>query len=80
MQVGETVLENRVSVAKVSSSSNMRDKTYTDEGIVLRAIYDIKDLGDIELVMNDEKTLPKTNLAYADSNQNVNEIPVKFSY
>ncbi|GIY62296.1 hypothetical protein CEXT_324531 [Caerostris extrusa] len=74
MQVGETVLENRVSVAKVSSS-NMRDKTYTDEGIVLRAIYDIKDLGDIELVVNDEKTLPKTNLAYADSNQNVNEMP-----
>ncbi|GFY37223.1 hypothetical protein TNIN_168041 [Trichonephila inaurata madagascariensis] len=51
----------------------MRDKSNEDPRIVLRAMYG-RNADDIDVVVN-EKSYQMTNLAYADSNQNVNEAP-----
>ncbi|XP_055952712.1 polyamine-transporting ATPase 13A3-like isoform X3 [Argiope bruennichi] len=53
----------------------MRDKSSEDDGVVLKAMYGLKDIGDIESTVKDGKSFPMTNLAFADSNQNVNDIP-----
>ncbi|GFQ91986.1 hypothetical protein TNCT_186901, partial [Trichonephila clavata] len=51
----------------------MRDKSNEDPRIVLRAMYG-RNADDVDVVVN-AKSYQRTNLAYADSNQNVNEVP-----
>ncbi|GFT49227.1 uncharacterized protein TNCV_4582401 [Trichonephila clavipes] len=53
----------------------MRDKSNEDPRIVLRAMYG-RNADDIDVVVN-EKSYQMTSLAYADSNQNVNEVPAR---